>query len=240
VNAPKPQARPLLTASAVTVISAALVITLSGGHSPFGQAPVAVADQPVAAADLSAFGASPEPLAVVPSDAPAPHAATPGPTRKPARTSSIVYGAPVTKPAAGWPAATPRPTPRATPRPTPRPTPSPRPSPRPTPEPTDTPAQGAGTLSVSVSGGNPDLSWTACTSASFRAYAVVRSTDSEIHYPAEDRDTVVGLITAAGTTHLTDSGAPSGVRVWYRVWCLSRQDNEYKTIWTTRTVSVTP
>ena len=236
-----PQARPLITATAITAIGAALVIAFSGGHSPFAQAPVAAADQPVAAADLSQPTASPDALAVVAADSPTPDAATPGPTRKPARTSTNTYAAPVTQPAAAWPAATSRPTPGATPRPTTRPTSTPRPTPRPTPEPTDTPPQSSsGSLSVNVSGGNPVLSWTSCTSASFKAYAVVRSTDSEIHYPAEDHDTVVALITSAGTTRLTDSGAPSGVRVWYRVWCLSQQDGEYKTIWATPTVSVTP
>ena len=77
------------------------------------------------------------------------------------------------------------------------------------------------------------------TSSRFAAYAVVRSLDSEIHYPAEDRDTVVALITSAGTTSLTDTGAPNS-KVYYAVWCLSRSDGEYKTIWKTPTQVYAP
>jgi hypothetical protein len=68
---------------------------------------------------------------------------------------------------------------------------------------------------------------------------VVRSLDSEIHYPAEDKDTVVALITSAGTTSITDTGAPNS-KVYYAVWCLSKSDGEYKTIWKTPTVVYEP
>jgi hypothetical protein len=44
----------------------------------------------------------------------------------------------------------------------------------------------------------------------------------------------------AGSTSLVDNGAPAGVRSYYRVWCTSNEDGEYKPIWTTPTVSVIP
>ena len=105
------------------------------------------------------------------------------------------------------------------------------PTPRPTP---------AGNLSITVSGGQPTLSWTTCTAANFAAYAVVRSTTSEIHFPAETNNTLVAMVTDPAATSLIDTGAPAGVRSYYRVWCTYVADTEYKTIWTTQTVSVVP
>jgi hypothetical protein len=68
---------------------------------------------------------------------------------------------------------------------------------------------------------------------------VVRSLDSEIHYPAEDKDTVVAVIKNSGTTSLVDTGAPNA-RVYYAVWCLSSSDGEFKTIWKTPSVRYAP
>ena len=231
-----PLPRPLLAASAVTAIAAALAITLSGGHSPFETA-VAVA-QPLA--ELAA--ATPEPtadaIAVVAAEDPA--TATPDATRRPSKS----HAAPTAKPRPAGTGASrgtgtgAAPTPGPTSKPKPKPTP--RPTPKPTPKPTPAPAQGSGALAVDVRNGNPVLSWTECTSGSFAAYAVVRSSDSEIHFPAEDRDTVVAMVTERGSTRLTDGNAPAGAKAWYRVWCVSRNDGEYKTIWRTPTVSVTP
>jgi hypothetical protein len=239
-----PHLRPLITASSFTALAAALAITFSSGHSPFAQVAVAAADQPVAAADATNPTASPAVAALLATDAPsadpstadrtassAPTATTPGPV--------AVAPVAVTRSAPTW-TPTSRPTARPTSRPTAPPVGTAAPTPSPIPQPTAAPRSAAGSLSVSVAGGSPVLSWTACSAANFAAYAVVRSTDSEIHFPAEDHDTLVAMVTSAGSTRLADTGAPAGVRVWYAVWCLSQSDGEYKTIWKTPAVSVTP
>jgi hypothetical protein len=111
--------------------------------------------------------------------------------------------------------------PKATPRPTPRPT----------------PAVSGFSLALSLSGSSVVADWTACSPSGFSGYALVRSTDSEIHYPPEDRDTLVTTVAPGGATVATDAAAPSG-RVWYRTYCLRRQDNETQVAGATNTVSV--
>lgn len=236
-----PHARPLIAATAATVLTAALVITLSGGHSPFAQAMGAAVDQSVAAVDV----VDPSAAADAATDAPTADPATSTPTDGATSVASVT-SPPAPRPASTSQRAAPPAPPRATPRPTQRPTAPPTIRPTETPEPPEretpapTLAPGAGSLSVTLVSGRPALAWSTCSATGFRAYAVVRSLDSEIHFPAEDRDTVVAMVTTASTTHLTDTGAPSGVRVWYRVWCLSSSGGESQTIWTTPTVSVTP
>jgi hypothetical protein len=88
---------------------------------------------------------------------------------------------------------------------------------------------GSGSLSLalSLSGDGVRADWSACSASGFSAYALVRSTDSEIHYPPEDRDTEVAHVASASTTAATDNGASSG-RMTYRVYCLTIQDHETK------------
>lgn len=237
-----PHWRPLVTAASATTIAALLTIGITGGHSPFAVS--APAQDPVAneVVDPTAW---PDTADAVPTDdaaSPTPgQAATPRPTARPRSSSSggggtttASWGGSSGSSKSGGDSSTPRPTAKPTPRPTAKPTPEP--TERPTPAPTQ---QQAGTLRVSDNDAGPRLSWTQCTSSRFAAYAVVRSLDSEIHYPAEDRDTVVALITSAGTTSLTDTGAPNS-KVYYAVWCLSRSDGEYKTIWKTPTQVYAP
>ena len=233
-----PQQRPAIVASSVTAVAAALIIGLTGGHSPFGTVIVS-AGQPVADADLGLPTDSPAAIALVPDEP----EATPKPTKKPSKASAT----PRPKSTSTKAKATAKPATAATPKPagaaaTPKPTPKPtlKPTPKPTLKPTAPPASDSPTLTVGVSRGNPVLSWTTCTSSAFDGYAVVRSTDHEIHFPAEDHDTVVAIVTSRSSTSLTDAGAPSGVRVWYGVWCVRKSDGEYKSIWKTPTVSVTP
>lgn len=111
-------------------------------------------------------------------------------------------------------------------------------APKATPRPTPRPAVGGFSLALSLSGSSVVADWTACSPSGFSGYALVRSTDSEIHYPPEDRDTLVTTVAAGGGTKATDSGAPAG-RVWYRAYCLTRSDNETKVAGATNTVSVT-
>lgn len=83
------------------------------------------------------------------------------------------------------------------------------------------------TLTLSLAGGGVLVDWTACSVSGFAGYAVVRSTDSEIHWPPEDHDTEIARIAAAGTTQLTDAAAPTG-RPTYRVYCLRTSGGETK------------
>ncbi len=92
-------------------------------------------------------------------------------------------------------------------------------------------------LSLSLAGGGVRATWTTCSSSGFYAYALVRSTDSEIHYPPEDRDTLVTQVTSVGTTSATDSAAPSG-RLWYRVYCLTRSGGETRVSKSTPTAQI--
>lgn len=109
----------------------------------------------------------------------------------------------------------------------------------PTPVPTaaPTPAPAAFSLSLGLAGGDVEATWTTCTVNNFNSYALVRSTNSEIHYPPEDHDTVIATSTSNATTSATYA-APSG-KAWYRVYCLTRKDGETKTGATTNTASIT-
>lgn len=106
------------------------------------------------------------------------------------------------------------------------------------PTPAPPPAAGSFSLALALSGNDVVADWSPCSTSGFSGYALVRSTDSEIHYPPEDHDTVVATIAAGGATRATDAAAPSG-RLWYRAYCLRRQDNETKVAAATNTSSVT-
>lgn len=99
------------------------------------------------------------------------------------------------------------------------------------------PAPAAFALSVSVTAGLVEATWTTCTQNNFASYALVRSTDSEIHYPPEDRDTLVASIKSNVVTSAIDATAPSG-RVWYRVYCLTGSGGNRVSA-TTATVRIT-
>jgi hypothetical protein len=243
--------RPLATASAITTVVAGLAIILSGGHSPF-RSVASAASEPVSATIDAAASTAPadDATAVVdpaleasPDGASDPATSDPA-TSDPAGAASRqpegtrASGAGRGSSSGGAPRPTSAPHPGATPAPAQDPTPEPTPVPTPVPTPRPTPFPAS--LAVTVSGGQPHLLWSACTSSRFAAYAVVRSADSEIHFPAETNDTLVALVKDAGVTSLVDSGAPVGVRSYYRVWCTYTEGGEYKPIWTTPTVSVIP
>jgi hypothetical protein len=241
-----PHRRPLATAATATLAAAMLAVGLTGGHSPFSLSDARAA-QPVAN-EVSSESGSPGAEAVVPSGdpgvSPTPaSSAAADPTAKasahsPSGGSTGSSGVGVTSGGSSGhhdPASAP--TARPTPKPTTKPTA--KPTPEPTPAPTQAPVSQTGTLNVHDAAAGPALTWTQCSAANFAAYAVVRSLDSEIHYPAEDNDTVVALITSRSTTSLTDTGAPNS-RVYYAVWCLSSSDGEYKTIWKTPTAVYAP
>lgn len=142
---------------------------------------------------------------------------------KEAQRRLIALGAPIptlppTKPASGGGSGTSA----ATPKPPTGSTPTARPA--------------TFSLSLALASGGVLASWTRCSASGFDSYALVRSTDSEIHYPPEDGDTLVARITNAATTSRLDA-APSGSR-WYRLYCLIVNDGETKTAGTTATVRI--
>ena len=85
------------------------------------------------------------------------------------------------------------------------------------------------TLVVSLGGGGVNVDWSSCSTDGFSGYAVVRSTDHEVHWPPEDRDTEVARITSPSTTSWTDTGAPSGTMT-YQVYCLATRGGETKSV----------
>ena len=95
---------------------------------------------------------------------------------------------------------------------------------------TPTPAPPAATtfdMQASVASGVVHVTWTGCSASGFDSYALVRSTDSEIHYPPEDGDTLVARIADQGA-RAYDDAAPSGSN-WYRLYCLTKSGGETKT-----------
>jgi len=112
-------------------------------------------------------------------------------------------------------------------------------APGPTKAPSPTAAVAASfALSLAAVGSGVKATWTTCSTTGFYAYALVRSTDSEIHYPPEDRDTLVAVVTSNATTSATDSPVPAG-SLWYRVYCLTRSGGETRVSKTTPTVKIT-
>ena len=102
---------------------------------------------------------------------------------------------------------------------------------------TPTPAPTTGPpfdLLVEVESGGVVATWTACAAAGFDSYALVRSTDSEIHYPPEDGDTLVAQVTEQAPSSFTDA-APSGSN-WYRLYCLTSSGGETQIAERTSTV----
>ncbi len=69
--------------------------------------------------------------------------------------------------------------------------------------------------------------WSTCQVTGFAAYAVVRSTDKEVHWPPEDNDTEVDRPTSQSTTAALDASPPSGT-LTYRVYCLVLRDGQLK------------
>lgn len=245
-----PAPRPFAVAVSVTAIALGFALVPWGGHSPFAKpaaSPVALAD-PVGGIEGAQGGpdgavgkaGQAEPSTTPDATGETAPADDPAGTASPTTTTTGATGgrsAPTARPSA---TKAPTSKPGQTAAPTDQPTAAPTSAATAAPTPTPAPVAQRGTLSISVVGGVPQLSWTECTSGAFQAYAVVRSLDAEIHFPAEDKDTVVAMVTSAGTTWMADATTPAGVRVWYRVWALSRNGSEYTTIWSTATVGVQP
>ena len=96
-----------------------------------------------------------------------------------------------------------------------------------TPTPAPTTAAAGFDIRVSVVSGGVLVTWTTCGVSGFDSYALVRSSDSEVHYPPEDNDTVVAHLPSQSTTSFLDA-APAGAQ-WYRLYCLTKTGGEIKT-----------
>jgi len=96
-----------------------------------------------------------------------------------------------------------------------------------TPTPTPPVAAAGFDIRVSVVSGGVLVTWTTCAVSGFDSYALVRSSDSEVHYPPEDNDTVVAHLPSQSTTSFVDA-APAGSQ-WYRLYCLTKSGGEIKT-----------
>ena len=105
-----------------------------------------------------------------------------------------------------------------------------------TPIPAPTAASTTFALSLDLASGGVRATWTTCSAGGFDSYALVRSTDSEIHFPPEDGDTLVARIANRATTSKTDA-APSGSS-WYQLYCLTKSGGETKTAARTTTVKI--
>jgi hypothetical protein len=104
-----------------------------------------------------------------------------------------------------------------------------------TPAPTPPPAAFA--LALRLVSGGVLASWTTCSVNGFDSYALVRSTDAEIHYPPEDGDTLVARISSQSATSKTDA-APAGP-AWYQLYCLTASGGETRIATRTSTVKIT-
>ena len=106
--------------------------------------------------------------------------------------------------------------------------PAPTPKPEPTPEPTENPVVTLA-LSLSIKEGQPFLDWSACE-RDFHYYKIVRSTNSSVTWPKGEGDSLAGVVGHDGKTALFDGDAPSGKKVWYRVFCVRETDAGWKVI----------
>jgi hypothetical protein len=151
----------------------------------------------------------------------------------------------------GDPTPTPTPTPTATPgdpAPTPGgggvepPTSNPggKHDPNKDPDPTHKPKPHPELLGLRLSnvGDGVKVDWTVCHRRGFDVYKVVRSTDEKVTWPLGDNDTLVAVIHNRYRTEMVDPGAPVGVKVWYRVFCVDKTADGYKVLGSTRAKSI--
>ena len=100
----------------------------------------------------------------------------------------------------------------------------------PVPDPTTGPVDGLGLTLSLTDGGHPVIDWTACTGVDFNYYKVVRSKDATVTWPAGENDALVAVVGPDGDTITTDTGAPAGTTVYYRVFCVRATDAGYVTL----------
>jgi hypothetical protein len=94
------------------------------------------------------------------------------------------------------------------------------------PKPTEPPPTGSIDLSLLAKETKVVISWTAC-SGDFDHYKVVRSKDSTVTWPTGEYDTGIAAVGKDGERVAWDGPLPSGVTVWYRVFCVKSGDAGY-------------
>jgi hypothetical protein len=109
------------------------------------------------------------------------------------------------------------------------PAPTPKPDPEPEPDPSDKPDAGTLGLSLSLKEGKPYVDWSEC-SGDFDLYKVVRSTDSTVTWPKGSGDSNVAAVGKDGKTAAWDGDAPTGKKLWYRVFCLRETGGDYAVV----------
>lgn len=129
------------------------------------------------------------------------------------------------------PVADPTAEPKVEPTPDPTPVPTAKPKPTPTPVP-------ALTLNLGLKSGYPYMTWSACEGASFDYYKVVRSTDSAVAWPTGSGDSLVGAVSPGASLAAKDTGAPKGVRVYYRVFCVKSTGSGWSVVRSSTTKAV--
>jgi hypothetical protein len=86
------------------------------------------------------------------------------------------------------------------------------------------------TLALSKQEGAILIDWSACGVDGADYYKVVRSKDSTVRWPAGDNDELVAAVEIGGKTKAWDEHAPSGKKVWYRVFCVRHTEDGYKVL----------
>jgi hypothetical protein len=125
--------------------------------------------------------------------------------------------------------------PAAEPEPTDKPEPTKKPEPTDKPKPTETPSMG---LTLAIKEGAVLIDWSTCEVDGADYYKVVRSSNATVKWPTGEGDELIAAIEVGGKTKAWDEHAPSGKRVWYRVFCVRHTDDGYKVLVATSAKSI--
>jgi hypothetical protein len=113
------------------------------------------------------------------------------------------------------------------------------PAPEPTPAPTTEPAPIASIgLTATLVEGKPHLDWTTC-SGDWDYAKVIRSTNSTVTFPKGEGDSLAGMTGRDGASALTDTAAPAGTKLWYRVFCVRAGGDTFVVVAVSPTRAVT-
>jgi hypothetical protein len=85
-------------------------------------------------------------------------------------------------------------------------------------------------IGLAIKEGHPVVEWGSCNGLDFDMYKVVRSTNSGVSWPTGEGDELVAVVERGGERRAYDKGAPHGVKVWYRVFCVRKGESGYKVL----------
>jgi hypothetical protein len=120
----------------------------------------------------------------------------------------------------------PEPTKDAWPDQTPKPDKTSEPKSDPKPDPTKPPSDPL-RIDVALKYDHPVIEWGACEGLDFDAYKVVRSTDSTVAWPTGKNDELFAVVGAGDTRRAWDSHSATGLKLWYRVFCVRKTEDGY-------------